>query len=174
MLFFQTLFAQSVQKKTYPERWTRYARAHRNKSNDAEWRSGLIRYFACIGDDGKRKKGKGAAKWRRRKEYDVLNILKVRPHLNWNVFEIIRPWPPFCPRLLLFRSRSRSIQPIDLNILNFFALHHEIQARHEFARIVTRIRNCRANFIGRPRTRAQGTVNDSLIAESGRLKICNR
>lgn len=90
MLFFQTLFAQSVQKKTYPERWTRYARAHRNKSNDAEWRSGLIRYFACIGDDGKRKKGKGAAKWRRRKEYDVLNILKVRPHLNWNVFEIIR------------------------------------------------------------------------------------
>lgn len=67
MLFFQTLFAQSVQKKTYLERWTRYARAHRNKSNDAEWRSGLIRYFACIGDDGKRKKGKGAAKWRRRR-----------------------------------------------------------------------------------------------------------
>lgn len=54
------------------------------------------------------------------------------------------------------------------------ALHHEIQGRHEFARIVARIRNCRANFIGRPRTRAQGTVNDSLIARSGRLKICNR
>lgn len=139
MLFFQTLFAQSVQKKTYLERWTRYARAHRNKSNDAEWRSGLIRYFACIGDDGKRKKGKGAAKWRRRKEYDVLNILKVRPHLNWNVFEIIRPWPPFCPRLLLFRSRSRSIQPIDLNILNFFALHHEISGPPWICK------NCRAN-----------------------------
>lgn len=25
------------------------------------------------------------------KERGVLNILKVRPHLNWNVFEIIRP-----------------------------------------------------------------------------------
>lgn len=128
--------------------------------------------------EGRReRKRKGRRNEGRRTRYDVLNILKVRPHLNWNVFEIIRlPCPPFCPRFIalpitsalhstdwfeypqLFRPPPSDSIPAILN-------SQELSREFEIAAPI---------LLADLERQLEGTVNDSLIAGSGRLKICNR